>query len=272
MKEFLQILCLSVAALFPAACSDDDAPALRPVLPAEGGDNVVRIEHLGSVATCYDWQFAYSDSRLTRAAGTLRDASDEVDASYRYTTDIAYGSNSVTVSSSGGEEIALTLNAQGYIGRMQVDRNTYNFSYGTDGRLAAWDKTVFEQTLGQARQYRSSAVLSYSVGGALARIVFTDTDGSVRTLTLTTSSVANTNGLLPVGVSEEMGCLGFEQLYYAGLLGRPAARLTASVSYAFEDATKDYTVSYSYYSEGGNTTLCNYTRPDGSIASVRYSY
>lgn len=271
MKTLRKLWLAALAACTFAACSDSEPAALQPQLPATGGSNVKSITHLGGVESTYDWEFIYNGKRLTDARGTVRDASDQVDQKFQYTSKIGYGPNSVTLASSSGEKIELVLNGQGYVGQMRVNRNVYNFIYGIDGRLTAWDKTVFEESLGQIQQYRSSASITYT-NGTYDRIIYTGTDNRVTTLTFQPSQLVNLNGLLPVGVSKELGCIGFEQLYYAGLLGRPSANLIASVSYDFENDANNYTTSFSYNNRAGNTVLCNYVTPSGAVASVSYGY
>lgn len=271
MKTLRNLLLAAAATLALSACSDDEPAGLQPQLPATGGSNVLTISHLGGVESTYDWKFSYSDKRLTEAQGTVRDASDQIDQSFQYSSRLSYGPNSVSLSVSSGEKIEIALNGQGFIGQMTVDRNIYHFTYGLDGRLTAWDKTVFEESLGQVQQYHSSATISY-VNGAYDRVVYTGTDGRTTTLTFSSSQIVNLNGLLPVGASKELGCIGFEQLYYAGLLGRPSTYLVSAISYDFENDAQNYTTSFSYNNKGGNTVLCNYQTPDGSVASVSYTY
>lgn len=272
MKKILQTLCLVLTLGFAfTACSDDDGPSLQPTLPASGADNVVQIEHQGSVGSCYDWSFNYSNKRLTRAKGTLRDADLSLDKSYQYTSNLSYGNQSVKLSNSPEESITVTINSQGYIGRIEVDRDIYNFAYNMNGQLTAWDKTEYQPHFGFITKYTSGASIYYD-NNALSRIVYTGTDNSTYTITFTSKSTLNSNGLLPEEVSKELGLQGIEYLYYAGLMGKPTAYLVDTISFAYEDSTEDYSIKFDYHSSGGNTTLCNYTRPNGDIASVNYIY
>lgn len=269
----LPTLALLAATSLTNACSDDDTtPApMKPALPADGGDNVTRIQHLGHMTSTYDWNFTYTDGRLTQANGTVRDPDPAIDQSFAYTSTLSFSATGVGISNSSGEEISLQLNAQGYITRMTVNRNIYEFAY-SDGRLASWHKTVFENSFGQVQQYRSSGLISWQ-NGDLAQIVMTEPDHSPVTITCTPSDEYNRNGLLPPALSKEMGCAGFEHLYYAGLLGRPTLHLVQSVSYTYPQASaSDYSMQFEYSNVGGNTTLCNYHTPEGGVASISYSY
>lgn len=266
-------LFLGVSLLLPAACSGDDhpVPAMRPQLPADGGAPVVSIKHLGSVLSAYDWDFSYADNRLVSAAGTVRDPLPDIDRSFSYTSSLVYGPASVAVKNSNGTVTDIKLNSSGYVERMMVNGNIYEFRY-MDGRLIGWNKTVFENSLGPAAQYRSSANIEY-VNGNLSRIVYTETGNEPVVLTFTPSGIVNTNGLLPETVSKEMGCLSFEHLYYAGLLGRPTSNLVQEISVDYPEGTaQDYTIEFEYNVQGGNTVLCNYHTPDGKPAAVNYGY
>lgn len=265
---------LGVSLLSLAACSGDDAPvpAMRPQLPADGGAPVVSIKHVGSVLSSYDWDFVYSDKRLVAATGVVRDPSPDIDRSFTYTCQLGYGPASVSVGNSNGTVTDVRLNSAGYVERMTVNGNIYEFRY-MDGRLVGWNKTVFENSLGPAAQYRSSADIEY-LNGNLSRIVYTEAGNVPVTITFTPSDIVNRNGLLPETVSKELGCLSFEHLYYAGLLGRPTTNLvkTVSVDYPETAPGQDYTIEFEYNVQGGNTVLCNYHTPDGNPASVNYGY
>lgn len=271
MRRTFGALLIGLPTLLGVGCSDSEEPLLQPTLPATGGDNVRSITYQGGVMQCYDWTFTYTGTRLTRADGTVRDPSAAIDRTFSYTSQLSYQAHGVTVTNSSTEQTQLQLNAQGYIEQMTVNRNIYRFEYNSAGQLTAWTKIVFEDSFGQAQQYRSSATLSY-YNGNYDKIVYTDTDNSPVTLTFTPSSETNRNGLLPPTAGKELGCLGFEHLYYAGLLGRPTQNLVASISYAYADGSKDYTTSFEYASQGGNVVLCNYHTASGAVASVNYGY
>ena len=254
-----------------AACSDDEGSGFQPTLPATTGSNVVTIEHLGSVSSSYDWQLTYQNGRLTKAYGILRDEDSELDKSFYYTSKLSYSRRAVSVTNTSDEDVSLSLNSSGYIEEMTVDRNIYEFSY-TNGRLTGWEKTVFESSFGQATQYVSSATLTYSDGN-LKTISYSGADGEEALLTFTSTQIQNVNGLLPVAVEQELGCLGFEHLYYAGLLGKATTNLVASVAYTFEnDSTQNYTMEFEYSTRGGDVVLCSYHNQDGLVASVSYTY
>ena len=252
------------------ACSDDDAPAMKPNLPANGGSNVRTVSHLGSVPATYDWTFTYSGGRLVKGEGVSRDPSPEVDKNFTYTSNISYGPSSVNVSNSSGERISITLNTSGLIERMEVNGNIYEFYY-RDLRLAGWNKTIFENSLGHITQYRSSATIEYS-DGDLSRIVYTEDNLTRETLTFTASNIININGLLPELVSKQLGILGFEHLYYAGLFGRPTTHLVQSLNLSDQlDSSNDFSVDFDYTERNGNIELCNY-RYNGKATSASYTY
>ena len=257
------------------SCGDDDPVTMRPVPPSNGGASVRSITRLGSVESGYDWQFSYSDGRLVQANGLLRDPSPTIDQGFRYTSSISYKGSAVSMSSTNGEKIGLTLNSSGCVSQMTVNRNVYNFHYNDNGQLTQWSKLAFEETLGQVQQYTSSGTISYNDAGALQRIVYTGTDNRRTVLTFDNASQANVNGILPPTISREMGCLGFEQLYYAGLLGRSPKLLVQRIAYEYPDAqpaVPSTSTSFEYGYHNGNVTLCNYHTASGSVASVSYGY
>lgn len=271
ISRWAKYVLMAFAGLLFVACDDDEKPAFLPQLPTNGGDCVKSYVHLGSVPSTYDWTFHYAGPRLTQADGVVRDPSPVIDGTYRYTSHIGYGYQSVAVSNSKGEKTEITLNAAGYIQTMTVNRNIYNFYYDPQGYLVGWNKIVFEDSFGQAQQYKTSASISY-VNGNYSKIVYVEADNKPVELHFTPSDKPNMNGLLPATASRELGCLGFEHLYYAGLLGRSAQNLVKSINYEFTDTLKNYRTDFEYSNKNGNTVLCNYHTPDGNVASVSYSY
>lgn len=271
LKYALSAMLVPATLLSVSSCSDDETPAMRPTLPADGAAAVRSITHLGSVMSTYDWTFSYADGRLVTAQGVMRDPSATLDRSFSYTSQLSYGPWSVGVYNSSGEAVQLQLTSQGYIERMTVNRNIYEFYY-RDGRLAGWSKTIFENSFGQVEQYKSSATITYD-NGNLQRIDYVGADQETVTLTCTPSALVNSNGLLPEGISQELGCLGFEHLYYAGLLGRPTTNLVQQVTFTHsQHPEKDYTLEFEYGTTNGDVTLCNYHTADGGVASVSYTY
>lgn len=264
------VLMAATAISVCSSCSDDDGPApLRPTLPAADSKPLRSVSHMGDVVSTYDWKFYYEGGRLVSADGVVRDPNADVDKTYSYTSRLSYGPFSVNVSNTSGEKVKVSLNASGYIEKMEVNRNIYEFRY-MDGRLCGWNSTIFEDSFGHVSQYRSSATIEY-MNGDLSRIVYTGPDDRPMTLSFAPSELFNRNGLLPVAVTKEMGCLGFEHLYYAGLLGRPTIHLVQRVTYSGPDT--DYTINFLYSStQDGNTVLCNYNTPKGGTASVNYAY
>lgn len=253
------------------SCSDDDPPAFKPLLPANGGAPVKTISYLGNVPSSCDWTFTYAYDRLLSAVGNVHNSTADTGKSYTYTSRIAYKHNAVTVNNSTGERINVLLNSRGYIEKMTVNLNVYNFQYSTDGYLTAWEKLVYEDSFGQLQQYRTTGQISY-VNGDLDRIIYTEPDNNPVTLTFTASYLPNMNGLLPATASRELGCLGFEHLYYAGLLGRSTRQLVKAIHYEYADATRNYTTEFEYSNRNGNTILCNFHTADGGVASISYGY
>lgn len=263
---------LAATLLFTACGGSDDPEPYRPQLPATKGSPVVSISHHGSTSTCYDWNFTYNNGRLTSATGKRQLGDNATSSNYSYTSTLSYGVSSVSITNSNGSTVNVTLNTSGYISRMTEDRNTYTFSYNAEGRLSAWKKEMVVNSFGEADRYITSGTITYS-NGNFASIVYTSPDNTTsETITFTPSSSVNYNGILPETVSTELGILGFEHLYYAGLLGRPTTNLVESLTVSgSKDNSTDYTVNFKYSMRGNDVTLCNYETPNG-VASVNYSY
>ncbi|EJW99388.1 secreted protein [gut metagenome] len=265
----VSLLCWVAGVL--VACDDDPVP-MRPTLPANGRSNVHQVKHVGERISAYDWTFSYLNDRLVQATGELRDPSVQIDRSYRYTSSLKYGPHHVTVNNSTGDAVRLTLNPKGYIQTMNVGRDIYNFEYGADDRLIRWHKIIFENNFGQVQQYESSATLKYESGN-LKKIVYVENVNRTVTLTFMVDSHPNINGILPPVVTREMGCLGFEHLYYAGLLGRPTEKLVKRVAYSFDEPDQSYQIDFEYHlDDQGNVQLCSYHTKNGGLASINYLY
>lgn len=258
-----------------SACGDDDkAPALKPQLPAQTpADAVKQIQHFGNVRTSYDWTFTYAEDRLTVASGKLNDGTSNSGAEYAYTAWLNYWPGGIGMTHSNGDKLSLSLGSDAHIAQMNVNNSAYRFNY-IDGRLTAWEKTVTENSFGQAQTYHSQAAITYS-SGDLTEIVYRAANGTLTTVSLTPSLVINRSGLLPETIAEELGLLGLEHLYYAGLMGKASLHLPASLSRTITQGgtTTSETISFDYGTDNeGRVVVCNYTTPEGGVASVSYKY
>lgn len=256
------------------SCSDDSPGyIIKPSLPSDGSSPVRQIRFNGSLMECYDWTFNYVDGRMLSAKSTMRNPDASLDRKYSYDFSLVYGPTSVALTNQTNRvSLSATLNLQNYIEKLQEGENRYFFSY-TNGYLTSWQKEeVVTNSVGQTTIYRSSAVLTYT-GDNLSKIVYTGVDEKPLTLLFTPSTEANPNGLLPAVGTREMGCLGFEYLYYAGMLGRPSRNLVQKVEYVYSPGVgTDYSISFRYNTSSGKTDLCTFETSDGRIGSVNYSY
>lgn len=263
------VLCLA-----SVGCGGDDGPTLQPIkpqLPAAESNPVKQIRHQGDVTSCYDWTFTYDQGRLVKATGLMRSSDSQNDGAYKYTSNLSFFPEYVQVSNSSGEQTQLQLNVLGHIKHMSVNKNQYDFEY-VDGRLVKWEKTAVESSMGQILSYKSSATIEY-MNGNFSKICYVGPDGAKVTITFTTTDLQNRNGVLPELIGRELGCLGFEHLYYAGLLGRPSSNLVRSISYTNDkDSSQNFDTSFEYSIKNGNVVLCNYHTPAGGVASVSYEY
>lgn len=272
MKRIYNYIVATVAAIGLCACSGDDAPTFKPVLPTRGGAPVKAVSHRGSVDQSYDWRFTYKNERLTQANGTVRAAADSYDKAITMTANLNYGTNQVKVTTSNGSDTQLSLNSSGYIVEMRVNRNVYTFSYGFEGRITKWKKTVYEETIGVGPSYVTTGDIDYS-GGNISTITYTETGNAPIVLHFTPAVEPNANGVLPAAVTKELGLMGYEYLFYAGLFGAATQNLVKSVAYEFPNEQLNYTLNFSYsFRNDGNLDLCSYYSQNGQPASVNYDY
>lgn len=269
MKLNRHILFLSLMGM--VACSDDEAPAFLPTLPTNGGSPVTEIIHNGNLPDCCDWNLTYSGGRLVSAVGSSYINGNTLSSTFY----LGFGSQSVSMRGNDGTQYTVDLNSDLLISRITAGNDTYEFSY-RNNRLSSWSKTTVDDSFAPIPKYTSSATLTYS-NGDLSKIVYTENENNpdnTVTLTFTADNFPNLNGLLPDGVTREFGCLGFEFLYYAGLMGSATTHLVQSVSASYAlYPDRDYTLEYEYSTDatGLNVVLCNY-RYEGSPASVTYKY
>lgn len=251
------------------ACSDSEPPAFKPVLPVSAGQPVRQVTHRGNTEQNYNWTFTYSKERLTRAEGTL--TGHNASSSFNYVSTLGYGNKKVTVTNSSGNTCLVELNAAGYIGQMQVNRNQYYFYYDVAGHLISWKKIIYDNSVGLGQSYTTSATIDYH-NSDIETITYTETGNPAVTLRFTPTQLPNNNGTLPPTVTKELGMLGFEHLYYAGLLGRPTAHLVKRIDYEFAEPSRNYGTDFEYSLTGNNVELCNYRNLDGTPASIIYDY
>ncbi len=261
---------IALGLMAAASCSNDDTTpprTLQPELPGKKDCRLVSIVHNGAAPYCYNWAFTYSADRLAKGTGSKMGEAGEADT---YTSTLTYGAETVALANSGNRPMTLTLNSEGLVSYMKVGKDVYEFLY-LDKRLAEWKKTINDEYFGSTA-YRSSATLQY-VDGDLKTIVYVENDAEPVTLYFTPSEHLNHNGLLPETVFNELGCFGFEHLYYAGLLGQPTKYLVGEVTTrGYRDESRNVTVHFDYFtSEEGNTEVCNYSYK-GQPASVVYGY
>ncbi len=271
MKKLTFYFALALTIGSFTACGDDNPaplPPIQPTLPAtNNAANVTVIKHNGNAPDCYDWIFNYADERLTSAEGTTYRKNNPTS----YTSTITYHPDNISVSNSGNRPMDITLNNAKLIEEMTVNKDVYTFHYN-NGRLSAWTKEVNDDNFG-ASVFKSNATISYDANGDLSLISYTENDNPVVTYRFTPDKELNRNGLLPETVFNAMGCFGFEQLFYAGLMGRPTTHLVKKIVVTgHQDPNKNYTVEFEYATDDNeDITLCNYAYK-GVVASVTYGY
>lgn len=255
------------AALYSCSSSDDHTPLLQPDLPAEGKSRVTSITHEGSLPNVYNWNLTYDATRLVAAEGSLLG-----DMQNKYRSALYYSPTGVTIANLEGPKMEAVFNIDGNIVQLMVNKDVYHFAY-TDGRLTAWDKTVRDMNFG-GDVSSASGRLAYQDGN-LVSIEYVENEGAPTIYALTPSAVSNRNGLLPALLSQQMGCFGFEHLYYGGMLGKPSAHLVANVkvdSSRGEEFDTEISYAYSTAPLTGDVTLCNVSYDEGKAAAVIYKY
>lgn len=280
MKFNFSLLVALGLSFYSCSSSDDHhAPAIQPQLPAQGQNRVATISHKGALTNVYDWELTYDAYRLTHAKGVLIGETQNAYSSvFSYSPTGVSISNMKLVNDNFPMKMQATMDNDGNIVQLTIDRDDYNFTY-TDGRLTAWHKTVRNTSLG-GEISQLSATLTYDAGN-LVRIECVKDYNAPTIITLTPSELLNVNGLLPVALSAEFGCFGFESLYYGGMLGKPSTHLPLSASVDdYRGESYDYQLIYAYAEDPvtGNVTLCNVTRSEflteapATVGSVNYGY
>lgn len=268
MKFYYTLVALSMA-LYSCSSSDDDGgayyePPIKLDLPAEGSNRVTSIVHSGAVLPSYDWALTYNNTHLTSAKGNYVPGEKN-----EYSSTLTYTSKGVNIANSNGMSMVVTLNENGKIAEMTVNKDVYSFAYSYDGYLTQWSKTTHDANFaGEAST--AMADLTYEAGN-LVKIEYKSNNDAPIVLTLTPSNFVNKNGLLPAALSRYLGCFGFEHLYYGGMLGKPTTYLVEKVEIDGLD-DDDYDIEYSYDFDGDNTALCTFKNKNLRAASVNYGY
>ena len=152
-----------------------------------------------------------------------------------------------------------------------VNKDEYRFVY-EDRRLVSWQKTIKDYNFG-ADAMHARGVIEYE-DGDIACVTYYENNDAPIYYRCTPSAFYNTTGLFPETLSKQMGCFGFEHLYYAGLMGRGTKHLvqTILVDYADEAREEDYRIDFSYSTnKEDHVQLCTFIL-DGEAVSVNYGY
>lgn len=270
MKLLHTTVCLVLATLIVACANEEPVPVpnLRPDLPGSAETHIRSIVHSGSIEGSYDWEFRYDDERLVSAKGTLYNPTS---LEVKYTSQLAYTPDNVTIDNTGGLLMNVTLDGNNCVERLTVNKDEYRFYYA-DGRLIAWEKTLKDVNFG-AEALRARGTIEYK-DEDIVTITYSENNDDPTYYHCTPSSLYNTNGLLPETLSKQMGCFGFEHLYYAGLMGKATKHLVRIIQIDYPEEAKrdDYQIEFNYsINKEEQTELCTYNF-NGEAASVNYFY
>lgn len=274
MKILRTSFCMALAALM-FSCSGEEPtriPDIQPTLPGNGSACYIsKIKNSGSISGCYDWEFVYKDARMVSATGALY---NPLSVDVQYTSQLKYSRDTIGIKNTpkaGELAMRVVLNSDHYIEYLLVNKDEYRFEYN-DGRLVRWNKTIKDVNFG-AEALHARGEIEY-VDGDIACITYAENNDNPTFYRCVKSSAYNINGLLPATLSKQLGCFGFEHLYYAGLLGKATRHLiqTLEVDYPEEAKYGDYRVDFNYSTnKEGQIDLCNFTL-NGAAASVNYYY
>lgn len=273
LRSLLTLACTIMLGL--TACSDDDAPeAIKPTLPAPEGMNVRTISYVGAFTDCYDWTFSYNSGRMLNATSVLHQAGSESDNGLTTKFSLSYNNKGVSLkNTTKGVSFPTQLNSLFHIEKMTEGEDVYTFNY-TDGLLSSWRKKVVKtSSMGGTTTMETKGEITYDANGDLKKVVYTAEQGQQAIVLFTLSDKENICGLLPPFATKELGCAGFEYLYYAGLLGRPTAHLVERIEFVYpDDEEAGQTVTLSYNMKGGKVQLCNFVTSNGQPGTVLYTY
>ncbi len=268
--KFSCLLASLLLVLGATSCSDDSDHGFTPTLPANGGSNVKEIIHSANMQETYNWKFSYDGGRLVYVSSQLISNISPLN----FTASLSYKSNQVNVVRSDGNNIAITLTpTEHLISTLRMSSFVYNYNYDANNRLIRWNCAYIDPILGLSIK-RSYGNINYDENNDIRQIQYVEDENNadnVVTLKFTPSTIINLNGLLPEGLSEEMGCKGLEYLYYAGLLGKSTYHLVQSVEYQYtKTPDNNHTVTYQYGDNGNNGNIVSCTF--GDACSVQYAY
>lgn len=265
------ILLASFLVLFSTtSCSDDNDHGFTPTLPANGGEDVKEITHSSNMQETYNWKFNYQSGRLVYVSSQLISSISPIN----FTASLSYKSNQVKVVRSDGNNIDITLNPNSLlISTLRMSSFVYNYNYDDNRRLIRWNCAYIDPILGVSIK-RSYGNINYDENNDIRQIQYVEDENNadnVVTLNFTPSAKINLNGLLPEGVSEELGMKGLEYLYYGGLLGKSTYHLVESIDYQYaKTPDNNHTVTYQYGDNGSNGNIVSCTF--GNACSVQYAY
>ncbi len=259
------------------SCNDDSAPAIQPTLPSGSTAPYVKsITHIGNMPESYDWTFKYKRGRMTEAKGMYRTYVTAEDRSHSYTSKIYYSSDEIGIKNDGAEGGVITLGADKLIADItSIDKTETQKFYYRNGLLTRWEKVYKGGSFGHVEELMTFAEIKYNDGDFEKVTYMQENSNIVDTicvLTFTSDTNLNSNGLLPEVISTELGLIGKEYFYYAGLLCGSSMHLVKSISAEYpKNPLLNWNVVFNYSISEGNTTSCSYIYK-GQSASVEYTY
>ncbi|MBQ8736414.1 MAG: DUF4595 domain-containing protein [Bacteroidaceae bacterium] len=267
-----------LAVLGFASCSDDDSsPTVAPLINTPnvtGYSKLTSVERSGVFVNKCAWNFVYKGENLSSAVSTLQHSSNLETEGKKTNFSLTYGENYVGVKTDGSQ-ISLTLNEDVLVDKAMSGNTTYNYSY-TGGYLTSWNVVYKNDGFAGSSTKGAMAEIGRSLTGNITSIKYTPSADAAEDYYLYSfeyDDQLNYNGLLPECLSTELGCDGFECLYYAGLFGNGTRNVMKSMEVT-HSKREDYHVKYdfNYNTDGyGNIVLCSYGAIENPIV-VTYKY
>lgn len=278
LRNLLRKSLLIISVLGITSCSDDDSsPTVAHLIKTpnvSGYSKLTGVTRAGVFENKCAWDFNYKEENLSSAVSTLQHSSNIETEGKKTNYSFSYGEDYVGIKTDGSQ-ISLILNESALAYKAMSGNTTYNYSY-TGGYLTSWNVIYKNDGFAGSSTKGAMAEIERSVTGNITSVKYTpsaDASDDYYTYAFEYEETENNNGLLPECLSKELGCDGFECLYYAGLFGNGTKNLVKSIVVT-HSKNLDYNVVYNFnyvIDAYGNIINCSYGTIENPIV-VTYKY